>query len=127
MTYFGAVLSQKMTFLVILQINTFMDLGRSMKRGAIMVEGLLIKIGRGHTLDVTALTYYWAILSPNWSKRTILEVFANKTSFSFRLKHETLYNYGLGNSYRNWKGTQAVGHPYDLFLGHFKPYQLDIN
>ena len=37
MTYFRAVLSQKMTFLVILQINTFMDLGRSMKRGTVMV------------------------------------------------------------------------------------------
>ena len=71
--------------------------------------------------------YYWAILSKIGQKRTILEDFAYKTSFSFRLKHETLYNYGLGNSYRNWKGTQAVGHPYDLFLGHFKPYQLDIN
>ena len=33
MTYFGAVLSQKRTFLVILQINTFKDLGRSMKLG----------------------------------------------------------------------------------------------
>ena len=47
--------------------------------------------------------------------------FSNKTSFNFRLKHETLYNYGLGNSYKNWKGTQTVGHPYDLLLGHFKP------
>ena len=27
MTYFGAVLSQKRTFLVILQINTILDLG----------------------------------------------------------------------------------------------------
>ena len=33
MTYFGAVLSQKRIFLVILQINTFKDLGRSMKLG----------------------------------------------------------------------------------------------
>ena len=31
MTYFGAVISQKRTFLVNLQINTFKDLGRSMK------------------------------------------------------------------------------------------------
>ena len=68
MTYFRAVLSQKRTFLVILQIKTFMDLGRSMKHGTIMVYGLLIKIERGHTLYVTALTYYWAILSQNWSK-----------------------------------------------------------
>ena len=37
MISFRAVLSQKMTFLVILQINTFMDLGTSMKRGTIMV------------------------------------------------------------------------------------------
>ena len=50
MTYLGAVLSQKRTFLVILLINTIMDLGRSRKLGTIMVKGLLIKIGRGHTL-----------------------------------------------------------------------------
>ena len=50
MTYFWAILSQKRTFLVILQINTFMDLGRSMKLGTIMVEGLLLKIGRRQTL-----------------------------------------------------------------------------
>ena len=50
MTYFWAVLSQKRTFLVILQINTILDLGRSMKPGTIMVYGLLIQIERGHTL-----------------------------------------------------------------------------
>ena len=54
-------------------------------------------------------------------KRTILRDFAKKTSFNFWLKHETLYNYGLGNSYKKWKGTHAVGHPYDIFLGHYKP------
>ena len=33
MAFFGAVLSQKRTFLVILKINTFKDLGRSMELG----------------------------------------------------------------------------------------------
>ena len=35
-------------------------------------------------------------------------------------KHETWYNYSLRNAKTNWKGTQAVGQPYDLFLGHFR-------
>ena len=37
MTFFGGVLSQKRTFLVILQIYTFMDLGRSMTLGTTKV------------------------------------------------------------------------------------------
>ena len=37
MTYFWAVLSQKRSFLVILVINTIMDLGRSVKLGTVMV------------------------------------------------------------------------------------------
>ena len=39
---------------------------------------------------------------------------------TFGFKHETWYNYGLRNAYKNWKGTQAVGYPYDLILGHFR-------
>ena len=35
-------------------------------------------------------------------------------------KHETWYNYGLRNAYKNRKETQAVSYPYDLILGHFR-------
>ena len=30
------------------------------------------------------------------------------------------YNYSLRDANKNRKGTQVVGHCYDLFLGHFK-------
>ena len=43
-----------------------------------------------------------------------------KKSCTLGCKHETWYNYSLRNANTNWKGTQAVGHPYDLFLGHFR-------
>ena len=35
-------------------------------------------------------------------------------------KHETWYNYSLRNSKKNWKGTQVVSRPYDLYSGHFR-------
>ena len=41
-----------------------------------------------------------------------------KKSCTLGYKHETWYNYSLSNAYKNWKGTQAVGHRYDLLLGH---------
>ena len=38
-----------------------------------------------------------------------------KKSCTLGCKHETWYNYSLRNAKTNWKGTQAVGQPYDLF------------
>ena len=44
----------------------------------------------------------------------------SKKSCTLGCKHETWYNYGLRNACKHLKGTQDVGHCYDLFLGHFR-------
>ena len=43
-----------------------------------------------------------------------------KKSCTLGCKHGTWYNYSLRNANKYWKGTQAAGHPYDLFLGYFR-------
>ena len=48
------------------------ELGSSMKPGTIIVEEILIIIGRENRLLVTHMTYFWAILGENWSKTDIL-------------------------------------------------------
>ena len=52
-------------------------------------------------------------------KKDIFGDFADEYLHGSWLKHETLYNYGLGNSFVNWKGTQAVGLPIVTFSGPF--------
>ena len=57
--------------------------------------------------------------------QTVIVGRLRKKSCTLGYKHETWYNYSLRNTNKNWKGTQAVGHPYDLFLGHVRS-KMDI-
>ena len=64
------------------------------------------------------MNYFWTVLS---QKQTFLVILHMRHFHQTMQNNETWYNYSLRNGYKHWMGTQAVGHPYDLFLDRFKP------